>query len=108
LGGPAVYSFRQVLDLIASYTDRKRPDLPLPFWLAKLIGFFGQIVPGAPITLDQVRLLQSDNVVSEDALSEARTLANLGIEPRAVEAIVPRYLVRFRPKGEFSTHRALI
>jgi hypothetical protein len=62
-----------------------------------------QWLPGAPITLDQVRLLQTDNVVSADAIAEARTLANLGIEARAVETIVPRYLVRFRPKGEFST-----
>jgi uncharacterized protein YbjT (DUF2867 family) len=105
LGGPTIYSFRELLDMIALYTQRKRAYLPLPFWLAKLMGALTQWVPGAPITLDQVRLLQTDNVVSSDALAEARTLADLGIEPRAVEAIVPRYLVRFRPKGEFSTDR---
>jgi NADH dehydrogenase len=76
--------------------------------MAKLMGFFMQILPGAPITLDQVRLLQSDNVVSDDAVSEARTLQSVGINPRAVETVVPHYLVRFRPKGEFSTHRAMI
>jgi uncharacterized protein YbjT (DUF2867 family) len=103
LGGPVIYTFRELLDLIAVYSERKRPYLPIPFWLAKLMGLMTQWLPGAPITLDQVRLLQTDNVVSADAIAEARTLANLGIEARAVETIVPRYLVRFRPKGEFST-----
>jgi uncharacterized protein YbjT (DUF2867 family) len=106
LGGPAIYTFRELLDLVADYSQRKRPYMPLPFWLAKLAGGLTQWIPGAPITLDQVRLLQSDNVVSADAIAEARTLQSLGIEPRAVETIVPRYLVRFRPKGEFSPSRA--
>ncbi len=65
LGGPTIYSFRELLDMIALYTQRKRAYLPLPFWLAKLMGALTQWVPGAPITLDQVRLLQTDNVVSE-------------------------------------------
>ena len=106
LGGPTIYTFRELLDMIADYSERKRPYLPIPFWAAKLMGALTQWLPGAPITLDQVRLLQTDNVVSADAIAEARTLASLGIQPRAVEAIVPRYLVRFRPKGEFSTRRA--
>ena len=106
LGGPAIYTFRELLDLVADYSERKHPYLPLPFFVAKLMALFTGWLPGAPITLDQVRLLQTDNVVSADAIAEARTLASLGIQPRAVEAIVPRYLVRFRPKGEFSTSRA--
>jgi NADH dehydrogenase len=76
--------------------------MPLPFWLAKAQAFFLQLLPNPPLTVDQVRLLQSDNIVSKEAIEEARTLKNLGIEPHAVETIVPRYLVRFRPKGEFS------
>ena len=106
LGGPAIYTFRELLDLVADYSERKHPYLPIPFWMAKVMALFTQWLPGAPITLDQVRLLQTDNVISADAIAEARTLAGLGIQPRAVEAIVPRYLVRFRPKGEFSTTRA--
>lgn len=102
LGGPAIYSFRELLDLVAEYTERKRPYISIPFWLAKLQGFFLQMLPNAPLTLDQVRLLQTDNVVSAEAVAEARTLENLGIAPQALETIVPRYLVRFRPKGEFS------
>ena len=102
LGGPRVYSFRQLLDLVGEWSDHRRPYFPIPFWLAKLQGAMMQILPNAPLTLDQVRLLQNDNVVSKEAESEDRTLGALGIEPRAVEAIVPSYLYRFRPKGEFS------
>jgi uncharacterized protein YbjT (DUF2867 family) len=102
LGGPRVYSFRELLDLVAEYTEHRRRYLPIPFLVAKLQGWFLQFLPNAPLTLDQVRQLQTDNVVSKEAISEARTLEALGIEPQAVEAIVPGYLVRFRPKGEFS------
>jgi NADH dehydrogenase len=102
LGGPAIYTFREILDLIADYTGRKRLYISVPFWLAKLQAFFLQVLPNAPLTVDQVRLLQVDNVVSEEAVAEARTLDHLGIKPHAVEIVVPRYLVRFRPKGEFS------
>jgi uncharacterized protein YbjT (DUF2867 family) len=102
LGGPKVYTFREVLDLIAEYTQRERSYVRVPFWFAKLKASFLQMLPNAPLTVDQVRLLQSDNVVSKQAIDEVRTLSDLGIEPHAVEAIVPRYLVRFRPKGEFS------
>jgi uncharacterized protein YbjT (DUF2867 family) len=102
LGGPRVYSLRELLDRVGEYSGHQRPYIPLPFWLAKLMGAVMQIVPNAPLTLDQVRLLQSDNVVSKEAVNEVRTLDALGIEPRAVEAHVPAYMVRFRPKGEFS------
>jgi NADH dehydrogenase len=53
------------------------------------------------LTRDQVVLLQRDNVVSEAATREGRTLQGLGIAPTALEAIVPSYLVRFRPRGQF-------
>lgn len=106
LGGPRVYTFRQLLDLVAQYTGRRRPYFPIPFWLAKLQGLFLQLLPNAPLTVDQVRLLQTDNVVSAEAIDEGRTLEALGVELHALETIVPGYLVRFRPKGEFSLHQA--
>jgi NADH dehydrogenase len=102
LGGPSIYTFREILDMIGEYTTRKRGYISIPFWVAKLQAAFLQMIPGAPFTVDQVRMLQTDNVVSADAIREARTLKELGIAPQAVEAIVPHYLVRFRPKGEFS------
>ena len=58
------------------------------------------------MTLDQVRMLQVDNVVGQTALKEGRTLAALGVaQPQAMGAIVPFYLERFRPKGQFSHYR---
>ena len=108
LGGPEVLSFRELLDRTQSYADRKRLYLPMPFWLAKLQALATWPLPGSmrPLTYDQVRLLQRDNVVSEMAKSEGRTLAAFGIDkPDTVSAIVPAYLERFKPKGQYSHYR---
>ena len=51
-----------------------------------------------------VRMLEVNNVVSNAAASEARTLQGLGIEPVGIEAVVPDYLVQYRPKGQFSNY----
>jgi NADH dehydrogenase len=98
LGGPTVYSFRQILELICRETGRKRLLMPLPFGLAMFKAFFLQLAPKPLLTPDQVRLLKHDNVVSPTAL----TLADLGITANSVEAEVPAYLWRFRAKGEFA------
>jgi NADH dehydrogenase len=88
------------------WTAHPRPLFPVPFWIAKIPAFFIQFIPGAPVTVDQIRLLERPNVVSADAAREQRTLQGLGItEPRSIEAIVPLYLQRYRPGGEFSTDR---
>jgi uncharacterized protein YbjT (DUF2867 family) len=106
VGGPAVYSFRDILEKVCEWTQHSPLLLPIPFWAVKIPAFFVQYLPGAPITLDQVRLLQRDNVVSEDAIRDQRTLEGLGIaEPRSMELIAPSYLQRYRPHGEFSTDR---
>ncbi len=108
LGGPEVFSFRQLLDLTQEYSGRRRPYFPMPFWFAKLQALLMSPLPNAlrPVTYDQVRLLQSDNVVSAAAKSEGRTLAGLGVEPpAAVAAIVPGYLERFKPKGQYAHYR---
>lgn len=110
LGGPRVYTFSELYDLIGDVTDRSRFALPIPFFIAKPMGLtFGALwryVPPMawgllgepPITGDQVDSLRGDNVVSDDAL----TLADLGITSlESVEAIVPTYLWRYRPYGEF-------
>jgi uncharacterized protein YbjT (DUF2867 family) len=103
LGGPVTYTFREILKKVCEWTEHPRPLFPIPFWMAKIPAFFVQIVPGAPITVDQIRLLQRDNVVSAGALREHRTLEGLGVlEPRSVELLVPTYLQRYRPRGEFS------
>jgi NADH dehydrogenase len=109
IGGPEILSFRELLDLTLEWTDRSRAYLPLPFWLAKLQALLTWPLPNSlrPITYDQVRLLQRDNVVSEAAKRERRTLSGLGIaSPHGVAAIVPTYLERFRPRGQFAHYRS--
>ncbi len=106
LGGPNIYTFREILQKVCEWTQRSRVLLPIPFWAAKIPAFFVQFLPGAPITVDQVRLLQRDNVVGEEAIRDQRTLEGLGVvEPRSADVIVPPYLQRYRPRGEFSTDR---
>lgn len=107
-GGPEVLSFRELLDLTQEWADRSRGYLRMPFWLAKLQAVLTWPLPNGlrPITLDQVRMLQHDNVVSAAAKSEGRTLAGLGItSPHGVAAIVPTYLERFRARGQFASYR---
>ncbi|MGL4395972.1 MAG: complex I NDUFA9 subunit family protein [Hyphomicrobium sp.] len=108
VGGPDVISFRQLLESTMRDTGRSRMLLPMPFWLAKLQALMTWPLPNAlrPITVDQVRLLKSDNVVSQQAKADGRTLAALGVtHPSAVSAIVPGYLERFQPKGQFAHYR---
>ena len=82
-------------------SDGRRLLLPLPFGLARIMGMFMQYAPGAPLTPDQVESLRVDNVVSEEAKRDRRTLEGLGITPDSIAAIVPSYLWRFRRTGQF-------
>jgi NADH dehydrogenase len=101
LGGPEILSFRQLMEFVLATVQRKRLLVPLPFWAAKLQASFLQFMPKPLLTPDQVELLRSDNVVSDDAIRDQRTLAGLGIAPHTIEAIVPSYLWRFRKTGQF-------
>ena len=104
LGGPEVLTFRQCLETMLRIVDRKKPLVSLPFAIASLIGSLASLIPFVkpPLTADQVTLLRSDNVVSDTARAEGRTLEGLGIEPVLAEAILPSYLVRYRPQGQFT------
>jgi NADH dehydrogenase len=101
LGGPDVRSFKELMAFVLATTERRRLLVPIPFALAEFQAWFLQFLPKPLLTPDQVRLLRSDNVVSEDAAREGRTLAGLGIEPHSMAAIVPSYLWRFRRAGQF-------
>ncbi len=102
LGGPSVKSFREVLDFVLEVTGRKRLLLPLSFGLARLKAKVLQLLPNPLLTEDQVELLKSDNVVSEAAKAEGRTLEALGIHPQSLEAVAPTWLWRFRRQGQFA------
>jgi NADH dehydrogenase len=107
LGGPEVKTFRELMQFVLATIERKRLLVPLPFFAAKLQAAILQFMP-APLTLtrDQVELLRVDNVVSDKAKSEDRTLPGIGIEPDSIEAIVPSYLWRFRRTGQFRNRAA--
>lgn len=102
LGGPNVYSFKDILEYIMQLTGHKRCLIPVPLGMASAIGrasefaYWGSYGFWKPkLTRDQVRLLKSDNVVS----AGAKTFANLGIAPMAVEMVVPEYLGRYARKA---------
>ncbi len=98
LGGPKIYTFRQLMELLLAETGRKRLLVPVPFQIMQAKATFLQFMPGAPITPDQVELLKYDNVVPEGADG----FATLGIEPKDIETVIPTYLKRFRTRGRFA------
>ncbi|MEM6665590.1 MAG: complex I NDUFA9 subunit family protein [Pseudomonadota bacterium] len=102
LGGPRVASFKALLEMMLEEIGRDRALVPLPFGMATLMGRMVQWLPSPPLTVDQVTLLKSDNVVSDTAISEKRTLDGLGLTPTAMEAILPSYLGRYRKSGQFA------
>lgn len=104
LGGPDVHSFRELMQQMLQVVRRRRLIVNIPFWLAGIMGRVMELVQTvslglipAQITLDQVKSLKVDNVVSPDA----RGFADLGIRPVASEAVLPSYLWRFRPAGQY-------
>ncbi len=108
VGGPDVKSFRELLDETQKWAGRDRGYFPMPFWMAKLQALLTWPLPNSlrPVTVDQVRMLESDNVVSEAAKKEGRTLEALGVkQPRSAGIVVPEYLERFKPKGQFAHYR---
>jgi NADH dehydrogenase len=106
LGGPEVRTFRQLMEYVLAVTERRRLLLPVPFGLARLKATVLQFLPKPPLTPDQVELLRTDNVVSPQALGENRTLEGLGIDPTAMQMVVPSYLWRFRKTGQFRVRGA--
>ncbi len=102
LGGPEKKTFRELLKYVLSVTMRKRLLLPIPFPFASIMGAVMGWLPNAPLTMDQVELLKTDNDVSAKAEAEGRTLKGLGINARPIDAIVPSYLYRYRKAGQFT------
>lgn len=105
LGGPHVYSFRELMELMLREVRRKRLLIALPFGIASIMAWVLGLVeaislgllPNRQITSDQVKLLRHDNVVS----GGAQTLADLGIEPTAAESVIGEYLYAYRPYGQY-------
>jgi NADH dehydrogenase len=95
LGGPRIFTFREILQYILKETRRSRPLIAIPPALARLQAAIAEQLPGKPLTRDQLLMLARDNITSENAPG----LAELGVVPTPVEMVVPQYLARFRPGG---------
>lgn len=110
LGGPDVYTMRELAQMVARVTGRRRAIIGLPGFLGGLMGAgfdavqwaTGGLVTNRVLTRDQVRLLRQPNRVG----TGVRTFADLGIAPMAAEAIIPDYLWRFRPSGQYDAIKA--
>ncbi len=95
LGGPKIYTFKELMNYLLKTIHRKRLLLPVPFGLAKLMSTLTQFFPTPPLTPDQVELLKTDTIVSSQAL----TAEDLAIFPSSLEALAPLYLNRYVPHG---------
>ena len=105
LGGPEVFSFRELMEFMLAVIRRRKWLVNVPFGLMQALAWPAQFLPRPPITPDQVRMLRRHSVVSAQAKKEGRTFAGLGIEPEGIEAVVPPYLERYRPAGQFTVVR---
>ena len=104
LGGPDVDTFRELMQQMLGMIRRRRLVLNIPFPIARVIALISDVVSfvtfgliPSQLTRDQVRNLRRDNVVGDGVL----TFADLGIEPVSLEAVLPEYLWRFRPSGQY-------
>lgn len=109
LGGPDVDTFRELMDIMLEVIQRRRLILNVPFWAARPMGWGFDLLNrlslgliSGPLTLDQVRNLARDNVVS----GKVKTFEDLGIRPVSMEGVLPDYLWRFRPSGQYAASKA--
>ena len=107
LGGPETLSFKECMEEMLSVIGRRRLLLPLPWGVARFQASILGLLPNPLLTTDQVEMLRSDNVVSPGARADGRTFAALGMEPQAMDAILPTYLWQYRPAGQFSKPNAV-
>lgn len=110
LGGPRIYTFRGLFKLLLSETGQQRLLVPCPWSLAPALGVLGELLGvlpflDPPITRDQIKLLKKDNKVGLSGEPVLR-FADLGIEPKTVESILPGYMARFRKYGQFAEKTA--
>ena len=103
LGGPEVYQFREIMDLVFEHTGRNRILLPLPSSVVAPLAAIFECFPKPPVTRDQLRLMQNDNVVGKNV----KTILDLGIQVTPSEVVLPTYLTRFKRGGSHEVDRRL-
>ncbi|RWQ52440.1 complex I NDUFA9 subunit family protein [Mesorhizobium sp.] len=106
LGGPQVLTFKQCMQEMLAMIDRKRLLVSVPWWVANMQASILGLLPNPLLTKDQVLQLREHNIVSEAAIRENRTLAGLEIQPQSIGSILPSYLWRYRPAGQFQRKTA--
>ncbi|WP_274626475.1 complex I NDUFA9 subunit family protein [Arvimicrobium flavum] len=102
LGGPDVSTFRELMEEMLEVIGRKRMLVSVPWFAAEIQGMLLGMLPNPPLTRDQVTLLRSNNVVSDAAVDEGRTLEGIGIQAQSTNVILPGYLWSYRPAGQFT------
>jgi NADH dehydrogenase len=102
LGGPEMLTFRQCMEEMLRVIERKRILVNMPWSIARMQATVLGLLPKPLITTDQVIQLGIDNVVSEEAKKEKRTLEGIGIAGETVGTILPSYLWRYRVTGQYA------
>ena len=114
LGGPEVATFKDLVAYVCEVAGRKRLLAPLPFGAGRAMALVTEIVSKLSLglfpamlttTRDQVEMLRTDNVVSEAAKAEGRTLEGLGVETESFRAVAPTYLWRYRATGQYASRK---
>lgn len=101
LGGPAVFTFRELMEMMLEEIEKRRILLPIPFGVAGALGSLAELgaaFVAPPVTADQVKLLRTDNVVS----GQYPGLGEIGVTPTTLEAVLPTYLYRYRKGGQYA------
>ena len=99
LGGPSIYSFKELLVYTLSAIGKKRALIPVPIFAMQVPAAMASILPNPPITRDQLRMLDTDNIANENMLD----ITSFGITPQPIEAHVPNYLSCYRKGGIFAS-----
>jgi len=102
LGGVEVLTFRQCLEQVLHYTGRSNGLISIPWSLAALMARLTGWIPGAPLNRDQVEMLKTDSVVSQNSTRQRLTLSGMGIEAKNLASVLPTYMMRFRVHGQYS------
>ena len=97
LGGPQIFTFKELMKILLKEINKKRFLVPIPFLFAKFQAKILQLLPKPLLTTDQVEMLKYDNIVT----NKYPTLKDLKINPKTIESVLPNYIWRFRKGGQF-------
>jgi len=92
LGGPEIFAFKEIINLILEIIEKQKIYINLSFPFAKIMARFFIFFPNFPITLDQVKLLETDNIVPP----KSKGFSELGIKPISMKVALKKYLLRYR------------